>query len=68
MPGIYVTIQFHWHNDEPDGSECYACGDQCWLWMWRGIVKIGGDMPAQPSDYVLCEGCYQEVIRGDDDL
>ncbi len=56
---IIVTAYFD--RDEPDGSECAACGDRCYLWMWRLMMRCG--KRRIPTCNVLCEGCHQATLE-----
>lgn len=63
MPGITVNLSLYWDRDEPDGSKCEACGDQCFLAMWRAFVSAGRLCSRQPLDCVLCDACHWAMME-----
>ena len=58
MASYTITVSIAWGRVEPDGSECTACGDRCYLTMWRWLVSTGTSSPPQVVGPVLCGSCY----------
>lgn len=58
-----IHVAFEWVRQDPDGSNCECCKDQCFLYMWVATAVVNGDM--QPTDFALCGSCYHAAIEND---
>lgn len=65
-PARAATLKFtaYFDRDEPDGSPCAACGERCYLWMWRLIMRITDTERRHKTPTVLCESCHLAVMEG----
>lgn len=61
-----ATVNFTMYFDraEPDGSPCAVCGERCFLWMWRMIMRLTGTERRHKTPTVLCDSCHQAAMEG----
>lgn len=65
MPGqVLITVTKVWDQEEPDGSACVVCGEQCFLSMWR-LYFSAPKVVMWASEAVLCDACYNAVTEGE---
>lgn len=67
MAQIHVKCTAIWQSVEPDGSECFHCGDQCLLSMYRLFVRVGNRLPRE-TEAVLCNSCRAWRYLDDDEF
>ena len=64
---VVIDASMCWEEDEPDGSECIACGDNCYLDMWVLIICCE-NFAIIKTEHVLCGSCHNALIEvGDAD-
>ena len=59
---VAITITIDWIDAEPDGSECFACGDTCFLTMNRLVTKVGSSDIGTATSVVLCGSCSDALV------
>lgn len=59
MPHLEMKLRTRWFQVEPDGSECFNCGDKCLLDMYELMVSIDGKPFERLDNSVakVCQSC-----------
>lgn len=52
-----IRIYYEWEQEDPDGSDCSVCGDQCLLSMWRLFASSDAIAGKIATSVVLCGSC-----------
>lgn len=58
-----ITVNTYFDRDDSDGSACAACGDRCYLKMWRLFYFIAKSKRRLKTKTVLCESCHQVAME-----
>lgn len=59
---LKLTCTHRWVEEEADGQECYACGDQCFLFPPKRMeVTVQPGNSIFKMDQVVCASCFDEA-------
>lgn len=58
-----IVVTSYFDREDPDGSECVACGDKCYLKMWRLFYSIEKSGRLLRHKTVLCDSCHQAAME-----
>jgi hypothetical protein len=61
---LSIRIHYSFRKEEPDGSECDICEQQCFLSMWRVWALIFGVI--EPTKEIMCGSCHREMIEDEE--
>lgn len=50
-----ITGTLEWRKVDPDGSDCYRCGDRIWLVQFSAVMIIG--IREHKLPICLCQSC-----------
>lgn len=59
---IEIKLDFEWHPTEPDGSECEACHEACYLTQWKLLILMGGKPLDEGEPIFLCGSCHDAIV------
>lgn len=62
---LFLTVTIGWEEVDPDGSECFGCGDACYLFMSQAYYQVEGNKK-EYVDAVLCRSCDEELKEPED--
>ena len=62
---IKVNLETKWIDVDPDGQECYGCGDSIYLFTAKSLrvgILTGGSRSDLKINVTICQSCF-DVAR-----